>query len=371
MRIDTPLARALGLEQPIIQAPMAGANATPPELVSAVSNAGGLGFIGAAYMSPAQIADMARETKARTPRAFGINLFAPMAAPELSANVERALDALAPYHAELGLAPPVLPGPPSVSFDDQLAAVLECGARTFSFTFGLIPTAALRALQARDVYVIGTATTVDEAIALEESGVNAIVAQGGEAGAHRGTFLRPVADSLIGTIALVPQVVDAVKVPVIASGGIMDGRGIAAALMLGASAVQMGTAFLTTTECGIARSYKAAILGANENDTRITRAFSGREARGIVNRVMSEVELNNANPPILPYPIQNALTRPMRNAATQQERPEFLSLWAGQGIRLSRSLSAAELVARLAEETDVALARGTAVTIPDRGAPRR
>jgi nitronate monooxygenase len=339
---------------------MAGANATPPELVSAVSNAGGLGFIGAAYMSPGQIADIARATKARTSRAFGINLFAPMAAPTLPPNAGTALDALAAYHAELGLAPPELPAPPTVSFDDQLAAALDSGARVFSFTFGLIPAEAMRALRARDIYVIGTATTVDEAIALEESGVNAIVAQGAEAGAHRGTFLRPVADSLIGTVALVPQVVDAVKVPVIASGGIMDGRGIAAALMLGASAVQMGTAFLTTTECGIARSYKAAILGAHENDTRVTRAFSGREARGIVNRVMFELELGNANPPILPYPIQNSLTRPMRNAATQQDRPEFLSLWAGQGIRLSRSLDAAELVARLVAETDATFARVTA-----------
>jgi len=368
MRIDNQLARALGLEQPIIQAPMAGANATPPALVSAVSGAGGIGFIGAAYMSPAQIADIARETKALTPRAFGINLFAPMAPPALPANAGQALDALAPYHAELGLAAPELPAPSSASFDDQIGAVLECGARAFSFTFGLIPPEALRALRARDVYVIGTATTVDEAIALEERGVNAIVAQGAEAGAHRGTFLRPVADSLIGTIALVPQVVDAVKVPVIASGGIMDGRGIAAALMLGASAVQMGTAFLTTKECGIARSYKAAILAAHENDTRITRAFSGREARGIVNRVMSEVELGNVNPSILPYPIQNSLTRPMRNAATRQERPEFLSLWAGQGIRMARSLSAAELVTRLADETDAVLARGAALTTPGRDA---
>lgn len=357
MRIDNDTTRALGLELPIIQAPMAGANATPPELVSAVSNAGGLGFIGAAYMSPAQIADTARETKARTTRPFGINLFAPTPPQPLPPETDRAIAGLARYHAELGIAPPALPDAPAFSLDDQIAAVLESGARVFSFTFGVMSPEIIRAFKSRECYVMGTATTVDEAIALEIAGVDAIVAQGSEAGGHRGTFLAPVAESLIGTIALVPQVVDAVKLPVIASGGIMDGRGVAAALVLGASAVQMGTAFLTTTECGIARSYKTAILKSRESDTRITRAFSGRSARGIVNRVMSEVELDAAAPAILPYPVQNGLTRPMRNAATEQDRPDFLSLWAGQGVRMSREIGAAALVARIADEMEAALRR--------------
>src|SRR5207302_863888 len=171
-----------------------------------------------------------------------------------------------------------------------------------------------QALKARDRYVMGTATTVDEAIALERAGVDAVIAQGSEAGAHRGTFGAAFEAAMIGTVALVPQVVDAVKVPVVASGGIMDGRGIAAALALGASAVQMGTAFLTCHEAGIAEVYKDAILKAHEQDTRVTRAFSGRPARGIVNRAMVEIDGAAGEGSILPYPLQNMLTRPMRNA---------------------------------------------------------
>jgi nitronate monooxygenase len=162
---------------------------------------------------------------------------------------------------------------------------------------------------------------------------------------------------MIGTMSLVPQVVDAVKIPVIASGGIMDGRGIAAALALGASGVQMGTAFLTCAEAGIPPAYKEAILAAREHETRLTRAFSGRPARGIVNRFMTEVEGDGAADAILPFPLQNNLTRPMRAAAAKQGRAEFLSLWAGQGVRMARRQNAAELVARLAEEANQAVGR--------------
>ena len=189
------------------------------------------------------------------------------------------------------------------------------------------------------MFLIGTATTVEEAIALEKSGVDAIVAQGSEAGGHRGSFACDFASAMVGSISLVPQVVDAVGVPVIASGGIMDGRGIVAALALGASAVQMGTAFLTCHEAGIPDAYKQAILTAHEDQTRITRAFSGRPARGIVNRFMTEIE-SDEHDVILSFPLQNALTRPLRTAAAKQGRAEFLSLWAGQGVRLSRRQSA-------------------------------
>ena len=162
---------------------------------------------------------------------------------------------------------------------------------------------------------------------------------------------------MIGTISLVPQIVDAVSVPVVASGGIMDGRGIAAALALGAGAVQMGTAFLTCNEAGTPHSYKQAILEAGEHQTRVTRAFSGRPARGIVNRFMDEVESSKVPESVLPFPLQNAITRPLRTAAANLERPEFLSLWAGQGVRMARRLPAAELVSRLVAETEQAIAR--------------
>jgi nitronate monooxygenase len=176
------------------------------------------------------------------------------------------------------------------TFDAQLEAALDTGASVFSFTFGIFPPSAIGAIKSRGLFLMGTATTVDEALALERSGVDAVVTQGSEAGGHRGTFLSDFEAGMVGTISLVPQVVDAVSIPVIASGGIMDGRGIAAALALGATAVQMGTAFLTCDESGVPDVYREAILSARENGTRLTRAFSGRPARGIVNRFMIEVE---------------------------------------------------------------------------------
>jgi nitronate monooxygenase len=344
----------LRFQHPIIQAPLAGGGDTP-ELVAAVSNAGGLGFIGAAYLSPEQIMQAARDLKTKTTRPFGINLFAPSAPASPSISPDVAIRRVAPYFSELGLPAPSLPASTSFTFSDQLAAVLESGACVFSFTFGLLPSEAMQALKQKKIFIMGTATTVNEAIELEKAGVDAVVAQGSEAGGHRGTFRGDFSASMIGTISLVPQIVDAVRVPVIASGGIMDGRGIAAALALGTSAVQLGTAFLTCNESGVPDAYREAILHALEDQTRITRAFSGRPARGIVNRFMTEVEAGDGGASILPFPLQNALTRPLRTAAAKNGRAEFLSLWAGQGVRMARRQSAAELIARLVKETDVAI----------------
>jgi nitronate monooxygenase len=243
------------------------------------------------------------------------------------------------------------------SFGEQLAAALEAGASVFSFTFGILPASAVAAVKARGMFLVGTATTVDEAVALEKAGVDAVVTQGAEAGGHRGSFAAEFEVAMVGTISLVPQVVDAVRVPVIASGGIMDGRGIAAALALGAQAVQMGTAFLVCDESGVPDAYKDAILKAREHETRLTRVFSGRPARGIVNRFMTEVERTAGPGAVLPFPFQNALTRPLRSAAARQGRAEFLSLWAGQGVRMARRRPAAQLVAQLAGETDAAVRR--------------
>ena len=329
---------------------MAGGGDTP-DLVAAVGDAGAFGSIGAAYLAPAQILETARAVRARTDHPFGINLFAPLPPPD-PRDADRVLARIAVYYEELGLPAPSLPEAAMPSFDEQLAAVLESGAAAFSFTFGIPPADSIAAAKARDLVVIGTATTVEEAILLEKAGVDAVVAQGSEAGAHRGTFAVPFELGLVGTMALVPQMVDAVTVPVIASGGIMDGRGIAAARALGASAVQMGTAFLTCDEAGIPPAYKQAILDAHEDDTRVTRAFSGRAARGIANRFMNEVEEAAA---ILPFPLQNALTRPLRTKAASLNRSEFLSLWSGQGVRLARRLPARELVARLVAETEEVL----------------
>jgi nitronate monooxygenase len=356
MHVTTGLTRRLALDHPIIQAPLAGGGDTP-ELVSAVSEAGALGFIGATYLTPAQIREAAEIVRARTSRPFGINLFAPIPEPETVHQPQLAVDRVAPYYAELGLPAPTLPTVVSLPFDEQLAVALESGASVFSFTFGVLPADAIIAIKARGMFLMGTATTVEEAVVLERAGVDAVIAQGSEAGGHRGTFIGAIEDGMVGTMALVPQVADAVGIPVIASGGIMDGRGIAAALALGAGAVQMGTAFLTCNEAGVPDAYKERIMQAGEHETRLTKAFSGRLARGIVNRFMTEVDQPGASSPILPFPLQNALTRPLRNAAAKHGRSEYLSLWAGQGTRMARRQPADQLIARLAQETNATLHR--------------
>lgn len=354
MPLHTVLRERLGLSHPIIQAPLAGGGDTP-DLVAAVCNAGGLGFIGAAYLTPSQIGEVSRAVQARTTRPFGINLFAPLPAPPIPIDLQRALDNIAQFYAELHLPLPQLPTSGDAPFFEQLEPALKSGAAVFSFTFGVLPDSAIEAIRNHRMFLMGTATTVEEAMSLERAGVDAVVTQGSEAGGHRSTFGPSFESGMVGTMALVPQVVDAVRIPVVASGGIMDGRGIAAALALGASAIQMGTAFLTCEESGVPSAYKDAIIGAAEHETRLTRVFSGRPARGIVNRFMTEVEGGDAGD-ILPFPLQNAITRPLRSEAAKQGRAEFLSLWAGQGVRMARRQSATKLVERLVAETDAVIA---------------
>ncbi|MDQ3937378.1 MAG: nitronate monooxygenase, partial [Chloroflexota bacterium] len=295
----------------------------------------------------------ATEVRARTQRPFGINLFAPL--PEINSRgeLERMLDVLGPVHAALEIPAPAAPKRDQTPFAEQLEAVLDSGASVFSFTFNVLPPETIGHVKERGMLVVGTATTVDEAVALEAAGVDAVVAQGSEAGAHRGTFATSFDTGLIGTMALVPQVVDAVRIPVIAAGGIMDGRGVAAALALGAEAAQLGTAFLTCHEAGVPDSHKQAIVDSHEDSTRVTRAFSGRPARGIVNRLMDAID-SDADA-ILDFPAQNLLTRPARAAAAQRDDPAYLSLWAGQGLRMARRLSAAQLVTAIVDEIDAAL----------------
>jgi nitronate monooxygenase len=350
----------LQLRYPIIQAPLAGGGDTP-ELVAAVSNAGGLGFFGAGYSDPNQVAQVGAAIRARTNRPFGVNLFAPIPVSSAGPSASAAMKRLERYYAELNLGSPSQPQSASYSFDDQLGAALQIGARAFSFTFGLLPDAAIRRIKAAGLAVFGTATTVDEAVALKNSGVDAIVAQGVEAGGHRGSFAGDFGASMIGTISLVPQIVDAVGIPVIASGGIMDGRGVAAALALGAAAVQLGTAFLTCLESGIPECYKAAILGARESDITTIASFSGRPARGIANRFSREMQDAVGSGAVLPFPYQNSLTRPIRSAAAKKGDADFLSLWAGQGVRMARRQTAAELITRIVSETELVLTKLTAL----------
>jgi nitronate monooxygenase len=351
----TAFRHALGLEHAIVQAPMGG-GITTPELVAAVGEAGALGSIGAAMLPPDALRAAVREVRARTRRPFAVNPFAPAPMmPPAAGVVQRAAAALEPIRRELGLSSPpdALAAATLLPFDANLDVVVEERVPVFSFTFGTLPAEAMRRLHAAGAFVLGSATTVAEAQALEAAGCDAVVAQGSEAGGNRATFAGPFEAGAIGTVALVPQVVDAIRVPVLAAGGIMDGRGIAAALALGAAGVQMGTAFIACRESGAPPAYKAAVLQRRDADpTALTRAFSGRLSRALRNRLMDEIEAAGA---IAPYPLQEALVRDVRAAAGRQGRSDLVPFYAGQGAPLSRNTGAGELVAALVAEARAAL----------------
>jgi nitronate monooxygenase len=346
-----PLLDKLGFQNPVIQGPMGG-GASTPELVAAVSNAGGLGSLGAAYQKPDEITATIRRIKSLTSKPFAVNLFSGGYGTKPDPDPGPILDVLAEIHEALGLPAPVAPQLPPDPFAAQLEAVLDAGPPIFSFTFGIPDGDAMSRLKARRIAILGTATTVEEAQMLAEAGVDAIVAQGAEAGAHRGTFARSFEASMIPIFDLVPAVRSVVSLPVIAAGGIMDGRDIARALRLGASAAALGTAFLTCPECGAPEAHKQAILAARKDTTVITRAFSGRPARGLANTFISK--LAGREDIILSYPRQNILTRAMRTAAAKLGESGFLSLWAGRGVARARALPAGELVKRLMEEMNPA-----------------
>ena len=326
---------------------MAG-GATTPELVAAVCNAGGLGSLGAAYLKPDQIALEIKRVRDLTSRPFNVNLFAGGYDPTFDGDGHEILAVLSEIHEVLGLPAPVLPIAPPDPLEDQLEVILDARPAVFSFTFGIPPCGVMERLKARGIAIIGTATTVDEAVLIEQSGATAIIGQGAEAGAHRGTFSGSFDLCMIPTLQLVEQMHHRVSLPVIASGGLMDGRDIAKACSLGASSAQLGTAFLTCPESGISESYRSALLAAHGDHTTITRAFSGRPARGLMNTFIDR--LKGRENIILPYPLQNILTRPMRNAAAKLGEAGFQSLWAGQGVARVRTLPAADLVKQLVEE---------------------
>jgi len=350
---DNTLLKKLGIQYPIIQAPMAGGPSTP-ELVAAVSNAGGMGSLGGAYSTPEQIQDEIGKTRALTDRPFNVNLFAGGYGDTSAADPAPMLVMLGEVHQSLGIPAPTLPPASKNPFPGQFEAVLDACPAVFSFTFGIPDKDALRRARAKGIVILGTATTLEEARLLADAGVDAIVAQGAEAGAHRGTFAGPFESSMVPTLDLVQAISRALSTPAIASGGLMDGRDVAAALRAGATAVQLGTAFLVCLESGASETYKRAVLAARQDTTEITRAFSGRPARGLVNAWMEK--LKGREDAILPYPLQNSLTRAMRTAAAKRGEAGYLSLWAGTGVPRARSLPAGELVHRLVDEMKAAAA---------------
>jgi nitronate monooxygenase len=327
---------------PIIQAPMAGSSFDAMAL--AVSRAGGLGSLAAAGVAPSDMGATVDALKAATDAPFAVNLLmAPPAVPG-PAEVEIALDRLAPWYAELGAPLPAAPNGFSHDFQAQLEALTRSAPPVASFTFGVLTRAQVDALHAAGSLVIGTANTAAEARAWADVGADGICAQGMEAGGHRGNFLADIDESLVGTLALVATVLEAVDLPVIAAGGIMDGRGVAAVLALGASAAQMGTAFLLADQALTPPPWRKAIEEAPDDPTRLTRAFSGRYARGIENRFMREMRAVEREVPA--YPVQNRLTQPLRAAAEKAGDPELMSLWAGQAVRLAKPGDAGEMVRR-------------------------
>lgn len=331
---------------PILQAPMVGASSA--QMALAVSEAGGLGSLAAGAMAPADIGPAVAELRTRTDRPFGVNLLMAPTAPPDAAEIEAAIARLAPWYAELGEPPPAAPNDFAPDFQAQLAALTIAAPAVASFTFGLLTRNEVRRLQHAGSFVVGTATTVAEARAWADVGADGICAQGFEAGGHRGHFLAEAEASLVGTMALVTTIRGTIDLPVIAAGGIMDGRGVAAALALGASAVQMGTAFLRADEASLSAPWRQAVETAGDDATRLTRAFTGRHARGIENRFMRELRSDEDDVPA--YPVQNRLTQPLRAAAARNGEADMISLWAGQGVGLAKPGPAGQLVLQWWEE---------------------
>ncbi|MGP3534889.1 NAD(P)H-dependent flavin oxidoreductase [Microbacterium sp. RD1] len=339
------LADLLGIEQPIVLGPFGGLSSV--DLTAAVSERGGLGSYGLYGYDADRIADTALRLRERTTRPFALNLWLPTGDEVAPAEVDLApaVDVVSGFFDEVGVA---IPDPPAQFLPDaasQIDAVLEARPAILSVVFGVPGPETVQRAHERGVRIIGAATTVAEAVALEEGGVDAIVATGAEAAGHRVSFLAPAENSLVGTFALVPQVVDAVSVPVIAAGAIADRRGVAAAFALGASGVQVGTAFLRTRESVAPPSHRAAIGRTPAEATVLTRAMSGRLARGAANRAIRTIE---ARGEIAPFPAQNWLTGRFRAVAAERDEEELLSLWMGQGASLARHDDAASVFAELA-----------------------
>ena len=346
---ENRLTAKLGIGYPVIQGPLGGLSSQ--KLTAAVSNFGGLGSFGAHSLTPEAIREVIAEIRSLTSKPFAMNLWVSMEDEGARTSDENAFNrSLAPLAAHIGSlgAPRPEYKPYSwIRFEDQARVLLDERVPAFSFIYGIPPQEILEECRAKHIVTIGTATTPEEGVALQEAGVDAIVASGFEAGGHRGSFLRAAEDSLTGTFSLVPQIVDLVSMPVIAAGGIADARGVVAALALGAEAVQMGTAFLTCEESGASVLHRQALRGKKAGHTALTKGFTGRLARGIHNRLLEE--LNQEGTAILPYPLQRSLVRNLAIPAEAAGRSDLLALWAGQSANLSTCTDASAFLTSLVE----------------------
>ncbi len=341
-----------GLRLPILLAPMSGA--CPPSLSIAVANAGGLGSCGALLLTPEAIAAWARDVRAHSNGAFQMNLWIPDPPPARDPAHEAALRT---HLGDWGPAVPVdAADTPLIDFDAQCDALLAAAPPIVSSVMGLWPDGFVARLKSRGIAWFANVSTVTEALAAEAAGADAIVAQGMEAGGHRGAFDAATAErSMVGTMALVPAVVDAVAIPVIATGGIADGRGVAAALALGASAAQLGTAFLRAPEARTNPAWADALAHLRPEHTTVTTAFSGRPGRSIATAYTAAAQAPGA-PATAPYPIQRALTAAMRADAAAARDVQRMQAWAGQSAALARAEPAGEIVARIWNQAQAVLA---------------
>jgi nitronate monooxygenase len=343
---DRRLLDLLKIEHPLIQAPM-GLH-TSPAMPVAVCKAGALGSFPCSALLPAQLRDVVGKIRAQTDKPLNLNFFSHVT--ERDPALEAAwLKRFAPYYAELGVDPPAVLASGRPPFDAEMCdVVVELKPRVVSFHWGLPEASLVDRLKGTGCIIFSSATTVAEARWLEQHGVDAVIAQGLEAGGHRGMFLTADLASQVGTLALVPQVVDAVKIPVIAAGGIADGRGIAAVLALGAAAVQMGTAYLLCPEATTSSFERAALKSAKDNLTTLSNVLTGRPARVFVNRIVREVGPIAAGAP--PFPLGIGTLAPLRAKAESQGSADFSGLYGGQAAALGRELPAGELTAVLAKE---------------------
>lgn len=340
MSNQNPICNLLNIDYPIIQVGMAGS--TTPELVAAISDEGGLGTIGAGYMNHEQLLTEINEVHQLTQNSFAVNLFVPEHPDVDESAIKLMQSILEPYYSKYNLNVPDIKSHTYESFEQMIDIIIEKHVPIVSFTFGIPDNKMISKLQSNDIKVIGSAASVEEAFLCEQAKMDAVVIQGYEAGGHRANFKTT---NNIGLFALIPQVADVINIPIIAAGGIMDHRGINAALALGASGVQMGTAFLTSKESKAPVIHKEAIFNASETDTVLTKAISGKEARGIKNLLISQLEKFNDD--ILPYPYQNDLTSSLRKQAALHYQVEDLHLWCGQAPRLAKNNTAKEIFSEI------------------------
>jgi len=352
MWYNTKATEMLGIEYPILQGPFGG-NLSSVELVATVSNAGGLGGYGAYTMSPQEIYDVDRQIKAATNKPYNLNLWVSdtdaVNGSVTDEQYAQATTLFKPYFDEAGIALPEKPVPFKSRFEKQLQVILDIRPKVFSFMFGTLPASVLEQLRKLGIVTVGAATTLDEAIALEQTGVDMIIASGFEAGGHRPSFMATAEASTTGTFVLVQLLKEKIKTPIIAAGGIANGRGIAAALTLGADAAQIGTAFLATDESNALPIHREMLFSNAAKYTTLSRAFTGRLGRGITSRIAKE--LSGKENQFLPFPLQTTFMSSLRKAALDKQKWDMILFWGGQIAPILKHRKAKQLMDSLIEET--------------------